>query len=120
MEQKKCPECGNIILGRQDKKFCSDMCRNNFNNKLNAESNNYVRNINNALKKNRRILEEICTEEKQKTTKSTLLKKGFNFMHFTHFRKTQAGSVYYFVYDFGTLELENDFYLIVKDNRTKE
>ena len=63
---KNCPECGNIILGRIDKKFCSDMCRNNYNNKLKAVDVNYVRNINNILKKNRRILEEICPEEKQK------------------------------------------------------
>lgn len=117
---KNCPECGNIILGRIDKKFCSDMCRNNFNNKLKAVDVNYVRNINNILKKNRRILEDICPEEKQKTTRGTLLKKGFDFAFITHQRKTQAGSIYFFVYDYGYLELDNDFFLVVKDNRSKE
>lgn len=117
---KNCPECGNIILGRVDKKFCSDMCRNTFNNKLKAVDINYVRKINNTLKKNRRILEEICPEEKSKTTRKTLFSKGFDFNHITHLRKTQKGSVYFFVYDFGYLELDNDYFLIVKDNRTQE
>jgi DNA-directed RNA polymerase subunit M/transcription elongation factor TFIIS len=117
---KNCPECGSIILGRIDKKFCSDPCRNNYNNKLKADNNNYVRNINNTLKKNRRILEEICIDDKQKTTRSTLNEKGFDFTHFTHLRKTQKGSTYYFLYDYGYLELDNDFFLIVKDNRSKE
>jgi predicted nucleic acid-binding Zn ribbon protein len=117
---KNCPECGNIILGRLDKKFCSDMCRNTYNNRLKADSNNTVRNINNVLKKNRRILEEICPEDKYKTTRATLLKKGFAFNQITHFRKTQNGSTYYFVYDYGYLELDNDYILIVKDNRSKD
>ncbi len=115
---KNCPECSNIILGRQDKKFCSDMCRNTYNNRLNSDSNNAIRNINNALKKNRRILEEICPEDKYKTTRNTLLKKGFIFNTITHIRKTQNGSTYLFVYDYGYLELESDFILIVKDNRS--
>ena len=28
--QKKCPECGDKIVGRIDKKFCSDACRNSY------------------------------------------------------------------------------------------
>ncbi len=96
------------------------MCRNNFNNKLKSVDVNYVRNINNILKKNRRILELICPEEKQKTTRNALQKKGFDFNFITHQRKTQAGAIYFFVYDFGYLELENDFFLVVKDNRSKE
>jgi len=28
MENKKCLECDNEFVGRVDKKFCSDMCRN--------------------------------------------------------------------------------------------
>jgi DNA-directed RNA polymerase subunit M/transcription elongation factor TFIIS len=117
---KNCPECGNIILGRQDKKYCSDLCRNNHNNKLKAQSNNLIRNINNILKRNRRILNELCKEEKAKTVRKTLMDKNFDFNQITHIRTTQKGSTYRFVYDLGYLELDNDFFLIVKDNRTKE
>ncbi|MFT5884667.1 MAG: hypothetical protein ACI9IP_001124 [Arcticibacterium sp.] len=116
MEQK-CQECDQPIFGRRDKKFCSDSCRNTFNNKQNSDSVNLVRNINNALRKNRRILESICTEDKAKTTRKSLLAKGFDFNYITSSRTTQKGSTYYFVYDYGYLALDNDFYLIVKDNR---
>jgi hypothetical protein len=39
---KVCLECGEKIVGREDKKFCSDGCRNAYNNKINKddESNN--------------------------------------------------------------------------------
>jgi len=50
-ENKNCPECDDKIKGRADKKFCSDACRNAFNNKLNSDANSTVRNINNALRK---------------------------------------------------------------------
>ncbi len=114
---KTCLECGDTFVGRADKKFCSDMCRNAFNNKLNSDSYNVVRNTNNQLRRNRRILEEICSEDKAKTTRGTLISKGFDFNLMTSQRITQKGSVYYFVYDFGYLELDNDFFLVVRDNR---
>jgi hypothetical protein len=105
------------MAGRADKKFCSDMCRNSYNNRLNSDTYNVVRNTNNQLRRNRRILEEICPGEKARAAKSTLLAKGFDFSLLTSLRPTQKGNVYYFVYDYGYLELENDQYLIVKDNR---
>lgn len=117
---KKCQECGNMLVGRADKKFCSDMCRNSFNNRLKADEYNIIRNVNNQLKKNRRILESLCPDEKSKTTRTILLSKGFSFSHITSFRPTQKGNVYAFVYDYGYLELDNDFFLIVKDNRTEK
>ena len=53
---KTCLECGEKIVGREDKKFCSDGCRNAYNNKINKDSTNFMRNINNKLRKNYRIL----------------------------------------------------------------
>ena len=32
---KLCLECGDKLFGRIDKKFCSDACRNAYNNKIN-------------------------------------------------------------------------------------
>jgi hypothetical protein len=51
-------------LGREDKKFCSDGCRNAYNNKINKDSNNYMRNTNN--KQNYRVLSELNLEGKSK------------------------------------------------------
>lgn len=114
--QKACPECGEKIVGRTDKKFCSDYCRNAFNNKMNKDSTNLVRNVNNLLRKNYRILQELNPSDKTKTSKSKLLAKGFNFENFTSIYTTKSGTVYFFVYDQGYLPLEGDYYALVKRN----
>lgn len=114
MEEKKCPECGRKIIGRADKKFCSDGCRNNYNNSLNKDSKNLVRNINNRLRKNYRILEKLNTKEKTKVSKERLLREDFNFKYYTSQYVTKSGSVYNYVYDQGYLPLENDWFLLVK------
>lgn len=99
-------------MGRADKKFCSDMCRNTRNNRLTAFKNNTIRNIHNALKKNRRILDDLCPAAKARVPRKTLA--GFDFSYFTHLRKTQKGNTCYFIYDMGYLELGNDFILIFR------
>lgn len=114
MEKRFCPECGEQIKGRVDKKFCSDMCRNAFNNKANSDSNNYVRNINNALRKNRRILEDLLQGEKITVAKQKLVDKGFNFRYYTNQLVTRNNHTYNYCYEFGYLAIENELILIVK------
>lgn len=111
---KSCPECGDKIIGRADKKFCSDGCRNSYNNKFNKDSKNLVRTINNRLRRNYRVLSTLNPQEKTKTTKQKLSAAGFDFNYFTSIYTTKAGTVYYFVYDQGYLPLEGDFYALVK------
>ena len=113
---KQCIACEKQVRGRTDKKFCDDYCRNNYNNRLKAESNNLVRNINHALGKNRRILESLFRngEKTTKTTSVELLHCGFHFKYFTHPYVNRKGNTYFFCYDYGYLPLENDLYLIVK------
>ncbi len=114
MEKRTCPECGEPIKGRIDKKFCSDMCRNSFNNKNNSDTNNFVRNINNALRRNRRILESTLQGEVSKVPRQKLLDKGFNFSYHTSQSTTKNNHTYVFCYEYGYLPLENDVMLIVK------
>lgn len=115
MPKRKCSECGTEIHGRADKKFCSDYCRNAYNNQLNKDSKNLVRNINNRLRKNYRILDSFELKEgKTRTTKTRLLDKGFDFEYITNLYTTKKGSTYFFVYDLGYLPLDNDYYMIVK------
>jgi predicted nucleic acid-binding Zn ribbon protein len=111
---KTCLECSEKIVGREDKKFCSDACRNAYNNKMNKDSTNYMRNINNKLRKNYRILLELNVDGKSKTTRAKLLSKGFDFEYFTNVLLTNTGNTYHFVYDQGYRLLENDFYMLVK------
>lgn len=115
MDKKLCLECQSEIYGRADKRFCDDGCRNNYNNRLNSESNNTTRNINGILRKNRRILEELLGQEKMiKVKLETLSNKGFNTKYLTHFLETNKGHRYKFIYEYGYLELENNQILIVK------
>ncbi|NIF04914.1 hypothetical protein F3J23_05620 [Chryseobacterium sp. Tr-659] len=110
-----CLECGEKIIGRSDKKFCNDACRNAYNNKQNKDSSNLMRNVNNKLRKNYRILVEVNTEGKTKVTKSKLESLGFDFDYFTNFKIYKNGSEYQFIYDYGYKILEDDFILIVKN-----
>ncbi|MCL9809641.1 DUF2116 family Zn-ribbon domain-containing protein [Flavobacterium luminosum] len=114
---KHCLECGEKILGREDKKFCGDGCRNTYNNKMNKDSNNLMRNINNKLRKNYRILNELNPDGKSKTTKTKLLSKGFDFEYITSIYTTKTGNIYYFLYNQGYMAIENEgFVLVKKDN----
>ena len=115
-EPRLCVSCSKPVKGRTDKKFCDDYFLNNYNNQLKAESSNLVRNINNALSKNRRILDGLLVsgEEMAKTTKDKLLQKGFQFKYITHIYTNKKGNTYFFCYDLGYLPLENDWYLIVR------
>lgn len=115
--ERACPECGDKIIGRTDKKYCSDSCRNAHNNNQNKDSKNVMRNINNRLRKNYRILEKLNPEEKTRTTKAKLDGAGFDFNFFTSIYTTKAGTIYYFIYDQGYLPLDGDFYALVKRSK---
>ena len=115
-QSTNCLTCNKPLKGRTDKKFCDDYCRNTYNNQLKASSINLLRNINNALGKNRRILESLFKKEEDiaKAPKDKLLQKGFQFRYITHTYTNKKGNVYFFCYDIGYLPLENDWYLLVK------
>lgn len=112
-QEKSCEECGSVIIGRIDKRFCSDHCRNSFNNRLNSDVTNYIRNINNALRKNRRILIELNPEGKTRLSRDKLLSKGFDFSCCTSTYATKEGARYFYCYEQGYLPIEKDYYLLV-------
>jgi len=114
MENKKCLECGAPVTGRTDKKFCSDYCRNAYNNKVNKDSKNLIRNINNRLKKNHKILAALNKTGKTKVTRTKLYDFGFDFQFFTSIYTTKTGNTYFYVYDQGYLSLENEWFLLIK------
>ncbi len=114
MPQRKCLECGEKVVGRIDKKFCSDYCRNTYNNKVNKESKNLIRNINNRLRKNYKVLSELNKTGKTKVTRTKLYDRGFDFQLFTSIYTTKTGNTYYYIYDQGYLALENEYYLLIK------
>lgn len=113
--QKHCLNCHKLIRGRQDKKFCDDACRNNYNNQQNSDKNNYVRNVNNILRKNRRLLEEQIPDEEdfKKVLKEKLAQSGFNFKYHTHQYQNQKGQTYFFNYEYGYLPLDGGEWILV-------
>lgn len=113
---RSCLTCDKPLKGRADKKFCDDYCRNSYNNQLKSITNNSVRNVNNTLSKNRRILKSLLpdTGETAKANKEKLQRLGFNFKYITHTYVTKTGKTYLYCYDYGYLPLENDWFLIVK------
>ncbi len=114
-DKRYCPECGKEIIGRAGKKFCSDSCRNNFNNRESKDITNLFRNTHNKLRKNYRILFELLdSKDKVKVDRKTLVKKKFDFDAITAVETAKTGSTYYFIYNFCYQTLENDVYLIFK------
>ena len=75
-----------------------------------------VRMINNALLKNRKILESLlpAADESVKVHREKLLGLGFQFSYFTQQYITRPGKTCYYCYDHGYLPIEHDWYLVVR------
>ncbi len=114
MSKQQCLECGDAFKGRIDKKFCTDYCRNTYNNKINRDSKNLIRNTNNRLRKNYKVLSELNISGKTKVTRSKLIGRNFDFNFFTQIYTTKTGNTYFYVYNQGYLELDNEIYLLIK------
>ncbi len=111
--ERYCLECGTRLMGRIDKKFCNDQCRNNYNNRINKDENSIMTAINRTLRKNRRILKALNPNGKARVKRKLLERAGFDFKYFTNIYKTKEGKIYYFCYEYGYLQLENDYLALV-------
>lgn len=115
IEKRICPECGDLIVGRVDKKFCSDQCRNTYNNHLNSDETNLVRNTNRIIKKNRRILKNLNPDGKANVSRDKLLRLAFNFNYISSYYQTKKGDTYYYCYDQGYIKTgENNYALVYR------
>ena len=112
--ERKCLECGDVLHGRADQKFCSDQCRNAFNNKQLGISNSTIRRINRILKKNQAVLSELNTKGKMTVSESDLINEGFNFNYVTNLFTTHQGRTYYYCYDQGYSMVDGDKVLLVR------
>ena len=67
-----------------------------------------------CLRKNFKILSELNAKGKTKVVRNTLNSHNFDFSLFTSIYTTKTGNVYYYVYNQGYLELDNDYFLLIK------
>jgi len=119
---RHCIVCQKIIRGRSDKKFCNDNCRNQFNNAHKPSSNSCVKGINQALFRNRNILESLLPPSTPaiKQSREKLLEKGFQFRYFTHQLSNTSGKGYVFCYDFGYQVVGEDDCIIIRQDTNEQ
>jgi dipeptidase len=113
--KKNCLSCSKQLFGRIDKKFCDDHCRAAYNNRFKAE-NQVVKDINAALRRNRKILESLVPVPAHNIVVSfqQLTDIGFNFRYHTHVSVNNQGANYFFCYEYGYVPIENSLYKLVK------
>ncbi len=116
IRKKVCKECGEPLVGRTDKRFCSDACRNLFHYHANNAPINYVRNVVNILKRNRRVLSELNKSQdgKVKVHREKMVERGYNFLYHTNIYRTKAGNTYVFCFEHGYLELSESWFMLVR------
>jgi len=110
---RQCVQCGDPVRGRSDKKYCSDDCRTAYHNSNNRNVSNYMLKVNRILRKNRRILAKFNPHGKSYITKEKLLMAGFNLAYCTTIYKTKGGATYFFCYDQGYLEKNEEVFTLV-------
>ena len=112
---KACLQCGQAMVGRTDKRFCSNQCRAAASNRRRTEDagERLMKEINNRLRHNRQLLQRASPEGKTTIRREVLQQSGFDFRHFTHLYRTKQGNTYHFCYDYGYMLLPEEKMLIV-------
>lgn len=118
MELKICLACKKELVGRSDKRFCDVHCKSSFHYRKSLhDAPRFYNQVDNQLKKNRRILKNFNKSGKATVRAATILELGFNPNFFTHFWKNAKGDVYLFAFEFGFLKIKeggNDKYVLIK------
>lgn len=114
--ERVCLDCGARLLGRSDKKFCSDQCRNNYNNRLNRDQNNYVRNVHAQLRRNRKVLADLFENGHHRIHRDALIAQGYNFTFFTHLVETREGLRWSYCFEYGFMDSEEGYLELAKSN----
>ena len=113
-EKRCCIFCGRELIGRSDKKFCDDNCRNNHSYKQNKYNNDVINKVNKSLLYNRNILKSIVKSRRKIVKKQILVNNKFNFEMMTGVRRTQKQQEYKLVYDYAYRYINDEDVLIIK------
>ena len=97
---KVCLQCQKPLVGRVDKVFCDPQCRNSYHNRIKRSDEQYIKLVNSAIRKNRRILKTLAPIGKVIVRREILESMGYTFDFFSTIYHT-SNSAYYMCYDYG-------------------
>lgn len=101
MANRTCPACGHPIIGRIDKKYCSDQCRYLENNKHKHETELPILETNRRLRKNRSILKALCPHGRAVVRKDVMMAMGYDETLFSSLFLSNKKQLYYLCHDYG-------------------
>jgi hypothetical protein len=135
--ERTCKDCGAPLgAGREDRLYCDEACKTNFNNRKKRENRkagdtqkglnllpapeelsvpDYINRIQEILLNNRRILEGLCNPDKPSRVRlRDLLGKGFNKKFLTSVAEpTTSGRVYHFCFEYGYFQVDESGWVII-------
>jgi len=128
---RTCLNCGEDVgPGRKDKKYCSEACKTEYNNKRTEQERqaqkqvqelslpDFIGKIQNILIRNREILDRcLGDQDSRRLEKRDLEGLGFNFKYITSQAPTLEDKGYCFCYELGYREVGNDRVIIVRRER---
>jgi len=115
-----CTYCGSRLIGRIDKKFCSNSCRIAFHNEKTPKSA-FVREVNSILIKNRKIIIDLLQDQFiKKVNLSDLTEEGYRLKFFTEQRTMQNKMKVCLCYDVGLLVLNGNEALIFSEAQSPQ
>jgi predicted nucleic acid-binding Zn ribbon protein len=95
-----CPVCNIPLIGRTDKKYCSDQCRYIANNKIKQKHEQPLLEVNSRLRKNRSILKNLCPEGRAIVRKDILDTMEYDYNLFSSIYVNPKRQIYYICYDY--------------------
>lgn len=112
--QTYCLQCGLPLVGRADKKYCDDGCRNSYLNARMMDANKICRPYHRSLKQNYGVLAEHFNSGQDLVSKDELLMQGFNPKYATGMDLLEDGTMCYGLYDLEYFEQSGRFIKIRK------
>ena len=117
-----CPICGDELVGRIDKKYCTPQCKAIYHTRRKHQTVPMSRSIDAILHRNWVILQELYEASETKKffqPKSKLSKAGFKFEYHTTSHINKEGKTYRYIYNFGWMEFSDKEVMVVRLTKPK-
>ena len=115
MEEVRCLSCNRLVEGRRGKKYCDTFCKAQFHNLKNQGERSLYCRTNNILRRNHKILDNLQRLGRQKVRRKELVRLGYRLDFHTHSMERKDSEVYYFCYNKGYRQVEEDWLELIPD-----